>query len=71
MIGLWRVDLRGQLRQALVGEDLPQDRQMDSALPACRTVSWPVGPLDPFFNANTVEDIAEAERLAALDAAAQ
>ena len=26
-------------------------------------------PLDPFFNANTVEDIAEAERLAALDGA--
>ncbi|HVI65210.1 MAG TPA: molybdenum cofactor guanylyltransferase MobA, partial [Bradyrhizobium sp.] len=23
--------------------------------------------LDPFFNANTVEDIADAERLAALD----
>jgi molybdopterin-guanine dinucleotide biosynthesis protein A len=31
------------------------------------TVSWPEKPLDPFFNANTVEDIAEAERLAALD----
>jgi molybdenum cofactor guanylyltransferase len=31
------------------------------------TVSWPTVPLDPFFNANTVADIAEAERLAALD----
>ena len=31
------------------------------------TVTWPVTPLDPFFNANTVEDIAEADRLAALD----
>jgi molybdenum cofactor guanylyltransferase len=32
-------------------------------------VTWSTEPLDPFFNANTFEDIAEAERLAALDAA--
>ena len=31
------------------------------------TVTWPATPLDPFFNANTMDDIAEAERLAALD----
>jgi molybdopterin-guanine dinucleotide biosynthesis protein A len=31
------------------------------------TVSWPTTPVDPFFNANTVDDIAEADRLAALD----
>jgi molybdopterin-guanine dinucleotide biosynthesis protein A len=31
------------------------------------TVTWPTAPLDPFFNANTMDDIAEAERLAALD----
>ena len=30
------------------------------------TVSWPTAPVDPFFNANTVEDLAEAERLASL-----
>ena len=30
-------------------------------------VSWPTKPLDPFFNANTMDDIAEADRLAALD----
>ena len=30
------------------------------------TVSWPTEPVDPFFNANTVEDLAEAERLASL-----
>jgi molybdopterin-guanine dinucleotide biosynthesis protein A len=30
-------------------------------------VTWPATPLDPFFNANTMDDIAEAERLAALD----
>ncbi len=31
------------------------------------TVAWPAEPLDPFFNANTVEDLAEAERLAAIE----
>jgi molybdopterin-guanine dinucleotide biosynthesis protein A len=30
-------------------------------------VTWPAEPLDPFFNANTVDDLAEAERLAELD----
>jgi molybdopterin-guanine dinucleotide biosynthesis protein A len=27
---------------------------------------WPNEPLDPFLNVNTPEDVAEAERLAAL-----
>ena len=27
-------------------------------------MTWPAQPLDPFFNANTMDDIAEAERLA-------
>jgi molybdenum cofactor guanylyltransferase len=27
--------------------------------------TWPTKPLDPFFNANTPEDLAEAERLLA------
>jgi molybdopterin-guanine dinucleotide biosynthesis protein A len=30
-------------------------------------VSWPSAPVDPFFNANTAEDLEEAERLAAAD----
>jgi molybdopterin-guanine dinucleotide biosynthesis protein A len=66
VIGLWRVSLREELRQALVVEDI---RRIDrwTARYRLATVSWPTTPLDPFFNANTVEDIAEAERLAALD----
>ena len=32
-------------------------------------VEFPAAPLDPFFNANRPEDLAEAERLAALEAA--
>jgi molybdenum cofactor guanylyltransferase len=66
VIGLWSVSLREKLRHALVVEDV---RKIDrwTARYRLATVTWPVEPLDPFFNANTVEDIAEAERLAALD----
>jgi molybdopterin-guanine dinucleotide biosynthesis protein A len=69
VIGLWRVSLRDELRHALTVEDV---RRIDRWTGRYRlaTVSWPAEPLDPFFNANTVEDIADAERLAALDAAA-
>jgi FdhD protein len=66
VIGLWSVALREELRHALVVEDV---RKIDrwTARYKLATVTWPVEPLDPFFNANTVDDIAEAERLAALD----
>jgi molybdopterin-guanine dinucleotide biosynthesis protein A len=65
-IGLWAVHLRDELRHALVREDI---RKIDrwTARYSLATVTWPVTPVDPFFNANTVEDIADAERLAALD----
>jgi molybdopterin-guanine dinucleotide biosynthesis protein A len=66
VIGLWSVRLREQLRHALVVEDI---RKIDRWTARFRlaTVSWPTTPLDPFFNANTMDDIAEAERLAILD----
>ena len=66
VIGLWRVDLRKDLRHALVVEDLRKIDRWTARYPLA-TVTWPTEPLDPFFNANTVEDIAEAERLATLD----
>src|SRR6476469_131224 len=68
VIGLWSVGLREDLRHALVVEDI---RKIDrwTARYKLATVTWPTTPLDPFFNANTIDDIAEAERLAALDAA--
>ena len=66
VIGLWDVALREELRHALVAENL---RKVESWAARYRiaTVTWPTEPLDPFFNANTLDDIAEAERLAALD----
>ncbi len=66
VIGLWSVNLRDELRHALVMEDI---RKIDrwTARYRLATVTWPAEPLDPFFNANTMDDIAEAERLAGLD----
>jgi molybdopterin-guanine dinucleotide biosynthesis protein A len=66
VIGLWSIALRADLRHALVVEDI---RKIDrwTARYRLATVTWPTAPLDPFFNANTMDDIAEAERLAELD----
>ena len=66
VIGLWAVALREELRQALVVEDV---RKIDRWTARYRlvTVEWPVDAFDPFFNANTMDDIATAEQLAALD----
>ena len=66
VIGLWSVALREELRHALVKEDI---RKIDrwTARYRLATVTWPTTPLDPFFNANTMDDIAQAERLATLD----
>ncbi|MBZ9853984.1 molybdenum cofactor guanylyltransferase MobA [Mesorhizobium sp. CA13] len=68
VIGLWKVALRDELRHALTKEGL---RKIDrwTTRYGLATVSWPAEPVDPFFNANTVDDLAEAERLAALLAA--
>jgi molybdopterin-guanine dinucleotide biosynthesis protein A len=66
VIGLWKVELRHALRQALVEEGV---RRVGAWTQRYRvaTVAWPAEPLDPFFNVNTNEDLAKAERLAALD----
>jgi molybdenum cofactor guanylyltransferase len=66
VIGLWSVALREKLRHALVVEDIRKIDRWTARYPLA-TVSWPSTPLDPFFNANTAEDLAEAERLAVLD----
>jgi molybdopterin-guanine dinucleotide biosynthesis protein A len=66
VIGLWRVSLRNELRHALVVEDIRQVGRW-TARYRLATATWPTTPLDPFFNANTMDDLAEAERLAELD----
>ncbi|MCT7377167.1 molybdenum cofactor guanylyltransferase MobA [Chelativorans salis] len=62
VIGLWHVGLREDLRQALKEGMRKIDRW--TANYRLATVSWPADPVDPFFNANTLDDLAEAERLA-------
>jgi len=66
VIGLWSVALREELRHALVVEDVRKIDRWTARYPLA-TVTWPAEPLDPFFNANTIEDVAEADRLAELD----
>ena len=66
VIGLWSVALRDALRQALVVEGL-RKVGLWTARYRLATVAWAAQPLDPFFNANTVDDLAQAERLAVID----
>lgn len=60
--------MRDELRHALVVEDVRGAGRWIARY-RLASVTWPTTPLDPFFNANTLDDIAEAERLAALDEA--
>jgi molybdopterin-guanine dinucleotide biosynthesis protein A len=60
-VGLWPVALRGELRAALLGGERKIDRW--TARFGCAHADWPARPLDPFFNANAPEDLAEAEAL--------
>ncbi len=64
VFGLWRVNLRDDLRRALVEEKIYKvDRW--TARYKLAAVEFPATPVDPFFNANRPEDLAEAERLLA------
>jgi molybdenum cofactor guanylyltransferase len=64
--GLWPVELREELRHALVVEDL-RKIEIWTARHGIAVVDWPIVPVDPFFNVNTPEDAAAAERMAALE----
>lgn len=64
VIGLWDVSLRHDLRKALVEEDMRKIERWTARYPLA-TVEWVTDPVDPFFNANTPEELAEAEALAA------
>lgn len=63
--GLWPVRLADELRRAMLEEDT---RKVDiwTARYRLAVVDWPVEPVDPFFNANRPEDMAEAERILAV-----
>ena len=65
VVGLWPVALREDLRHALVEESLHKIEAW-TARHGVAIAHWPAEPVDPFFNVNTPEDTAEAERLAQL-----
>ena len=66
VVGLWNVTLRHELRDAIVNEGIRKVGRWTGRYKLA-TVEWPTDPVDPFFNANTIDDIVEAERLALLD----
>ncbi len=66
VFGLWPLRLRGDLRRAMVEEEI---RKVDRWTARYRLVEvdfpdaeTPAGPLDPFFNTNRPEDLEEAAR---------
>jgi molybdopterin-guanine dinucleotide biosynthesis protein A len=71
VVGLWPVSIRRELRDAVAGQGI---RRIDrfTGRYACAVEQWatqpvdPSFPVDPFFNVNTPEDLAEADRLAAM-----
>jgi molybdenum cofactor guanylyltransferase len=63
VIGLWPLELRHDLRKALLDEGLHKIETFTVRY-GVAIADWPAVPVDPFFNVNTPEDAAEAERLA-------
>jgi molybdenum cofactor guanylyltransferase len=65
VVGLWPIKLRQALHDALTKEGM---RKVDAWTRRYRraVATFAAEPVDPFFNANTPEQLAEAERLAAL-----
>jgi len=63
VVGLWPVRLRGDLRHALMEENLHKI-EIWTARHGVAIAEWPDQPTDPFFNVNTPEDAARASELA-------
>jgi molybdopterin-guanine dinucleotide biosynthesis protein A len=64
VVGLWPVALRADLRKALTIDDL-RKIEVWTARHGIAIADWPDKPVDPFFNVNTPEDAAAAEKVAA------
>ena len=69
VFGLWPLSLRAELRRVMVEEEI---RKVDLWTARHRLagvdfppVETPAGPLDPFFNANSPEDLEQAAQFAA------
>jgi molybdenum cofactor guanylyltransferase len=64
VVGVWPVNLRDDLRRALVDESLHKI-ELWTARHGVAIADWPEAPVDPFFNVNTPEDAERAEAIAA------
>jgi molybdopterin-guanine dinucleotide biosynthesis protein A len=62
VFGLWPVRLRDDLRRAVVDQGIHKV-DLWTARHQLTTVSFPVQPVDPFFNANRPEDLEAAAAL--------
>lgn len=62
-VGLWPVSLRHDLRQTLLEKDMRSIRDW-AKLHGYAEASWPLEPVDPFFNINTPDNLTEANVLA-------
>ena len=62
VVGLWPVRVRADLRHALVAEQIHKG-DIWTARYRLATVEFAIAGIDPFFNTNRPEDLAEAERL--------
>jgi len=64
VVGLWPVALRGDLRRALMDENLHKI-EVWTARHGVAIAEWDDTPIDPFFNVNTPADAARAGEIAA------
>jgi molybdopterin-guanine dinucleotide biosynthesis protein A len=64
VVGLWPVELRQDLRRALVKDGL-RKIEVWTSRHGVAVAEWPTQPIDPFFNVNTPEDLAAAARVGA------
>ncbi len=64
VVALWPVELRHRLRHLVVDNGLRRVDRLLGQFHVAR-VEYPVVPVDPFFNINMPEDVAEGERLLA------
>ena len=55
VVGLWRIDLRDDLRHALMEEGLHKI-EVWTARHGVAIAEWPDRPIDPFFNVNSPQD---------------
>lgn len=61
-VALWPTDLRQELHEALTQRGAQSIRGWANSHGVAHA-DWPSEPLDPFFNVNTLEDLAEAEAM--------